>query len=199
VFVAVFVPVFGTTSWNRLPLELPPTGENFLYVSFQGHAFGAPAGTASAALRAQAPGPPAGLIRRSVPPKAAEVAGGPVAAGRARSPLLSGGSPRRGGGPRIAAPHRPQTVPAVALVAGAARAGQPSSSRQPSCRRAKITVKCARCARVASAMALRATLDTDLPRQDPAPIRRTGILPRMPYHLYIKSCMPRNSEIVACI
>ena len=38
----------------------------------------------------------------------------------------------------------------------------------------KITFKGARCARVAGAMALRATPECDLPRKDPAPIRRTG-------------------------
>src|SRR5258708_568752 len=49
--------------------------------------------------------------------------------------------------------------------------GPPSPRRAFSCR-AKITVKSARCARVLR-MALRATPDCDLPRQDPAPIGRT--------------------------
>jgi hypothetical protein len=53
------------------------------------------------------------------------------------------------------------------------RAG-PSSSRRAFSRRAKITVKGARCARVAGAMALRATLDTDLSRQRSGTCREDG-------------------------
>ena len=62
------------------------------------------------------------------------------------------------GGPRRQAPS--VTVPA--------RAAGLSSSRRASCRRAKTTVKSAPCGRVLR-MALRATLECDLPRQ------RTGI------------------------
>ena len=43
----------------------------------------------------------------------------------------------------------------------------PSSTRRASCHRAKITVKGARCAHVATAMALRATFECDLPRARP--------------------------------
>jgi hypothetical protein len=50
----------------------------------------------------------------------------------------------------------------------------PPSPRRAFCRRAKITVKSARYARVLR-MALRATPDCDLPRQDPVAIRRTDL------------------------
>ena len=107
-----------------------------------------------------------GLIRRNVPPIAAEVAGGPCRcrAGLARRSFRAEALVAAAA-PRIAAPHRPQTVPAAAPLAVTAGAERPSSSRRASCRRAKITFKSARCARVLR-MALRATLDTDLPRQD---------------------------------
>jgi hypothetical protein len=49
--------------------------------------------------------------------------GDPVAAGAGSLAAPSSGSPRRGGGPRIAAPHRPQAVPAAAPVTVAAKAG----------------------------------------------------------------------------
>jgi hypothetical protein len=121
---------------------------------------------------AQALGPPAGLIRRSVPPKAAEVEG---------TLSLLGGLARRSFERKPASRRRPAHRFPVPAADGTGRSPggrsckswRPSSSRQSSCRRAKITVKCARCAHVLR-MALRATLDTDLPRQDPAPIRRTG-------------------------
>jgi hypothetical protein len=59
-----------------------------------------------------------------------------------------------------------QPGPCASASPAAARAGRPSSSRAASCRRAEITVKTARCAR-ALAVALRASLECDLPRQDP--------------------------------
>jgi hypothetical protein len=53
-----------------------------------------------------------------------------------------------------------------------ARPGDGHPLGAPVLSRAKITVKGARCARVADAMALRTTLDRDLPRIDPAPVGR---------------------------
>jgi hypothetical protein len=53
------------------------------------------------------------------------------------------------------------------VIATAVRRGLACPPRCPaSCRRAQITVKSARCAHVAGAMALRATLECDLGRQD---------------------------------
>jgi hypothetical protein len=50
-----------------------------------------------------------------------------------------------------------------------------SSPRRASFRRAKITVKGAPEGASPTAMAPSTTLDTDLPRQEPAPIRRTDL------------------------
>jgi hypothetical protein len=137
----------------------------FFTNGFQGHAFGAPARDGLAALRAQPPGPPAGLIRRNVPPKAAEVAGDPVAAGRARFAAPSSGSPRRGGGPRIAAPHRPQAVQAAAPVAAAARGdGRPPRAGHPVA--AQRSPSRALAALASFGRRFAPALDRDLPRQD---------------------------------
>ena len=87
----------------------------------------------------------------------------------------SGGSPAAR---RAAAPgspgDRPRAVPAVPPRCRTDASCPGVLRRRASSRHAKITVKGARYARVASAMALRATLECDLPRQDPAAIRRTG-------------------------
>ncbi len=130
-------------------------------------------GTASATLRAQAARHQAADPAQRPRPAArvagsAAAGGGSVAASSGRKPCVAAAASRG-----LPAPGRCRYRPSR-LVTVPARADRPSSSRQPSCRRAKITVKGARCARVADAMALRATLDTDLPRQDTAPIRRTG-------------------------
>jgi hypothetical protein len=62
--------------------------------------------------------------------------------------------------------HHLQVVPVISgpariLPALPARAAGPSSSRWASCRRAKITVKSARCARVAARKPLTVSLDKD--------------------------------------
>ena len=127
--------------------------------------------TARVALRPHAPGPPGTLRRRATHRKRPGSQdprrrwGGP--------PLLREVTLRRGSRPRHrtrAPPHRPL---AATPSDHACKSGRPSSSRQASSRRAKITVKGARYARVARDGAS-ATLDSDLPRRDPAPIRRTG-------------------------
>lgn len=64
--------------------------------------------------------------------------------------------------------------PMRAFSAAAARADGPPSSRLASCRRTEITVR--PLAALASPMALRASLECDLPRQISAPIRRTGVM-----------------------
>jgi hypothetical protein len=77
---------------NSLPVLFVVRGVNAsarpLSLRLQGHAFGAPPRDGLRHAPAQAPDPPAGLIRRSVPPKAAEVAGTLSLPGRSRSPLL---------------------------------------------------------------------------------------------------------------
>jgi hypothetical protein len=97
----------------------------------------------------------------------AATGGGSVAASSGRKPCVAAAASRG-----LPAPGRCRCTP-QRLVTTPARADRPSSSRQPSCYRRKITVKGVRCAHVADAMALRATLDTDLLRQEIAPIRRT--------------------------
>ena len=89
--------------------------------------------------------------------------------------------------PRTGAGHcrnagRPATVrsqhPTVThLVTAPARAAGPSSSRRAVCRRAKITVKSAPYGRVLR-MALRATPDSDLPRQESGTYQEDGPLTR---------------------
>jgi hypothetical protein len=88
----------------------------------------------------------------------------------------------RCGSPPVAARRRPApSHPQAGSSAGnaprwpcrASWAG-PSSTRRASCHRAKITVKGARCAHVATPMALRAILECDLPRQDLGTYQRTG-------------------------
>src|SRR6266542_3247904 len=147
--------------------------EDFLH-GHQGHAFGAPAGTARAALRAQTARHQAASPAQH-PRSAAGGCGVPPPLAAAASPLPTGGRPASRRLPRAVSPH-----PAAG---GAGRSawrprlqeltGRPPRASHP-VTGTKITVKGARYAHVADAMALRATLDTDLPRQDPAPIRRTG-------------------------
>ena len=81
--------------------------------------------------------------------------------GRPRSPLLPGGSPRRRSGPRKRCPARAAGGTCRKPRGRTCKSWRPSSSRQSCCRRAKITVKCARCGYVPP-MALRATPDCDL-------------------------------------
>jgi hypothetical protein len=96
-----------------------------------------------------------------------------VAFAEDQHPAPSGGSPRRGGGPRIAA--APAADGTGRIPGGCScNSWRPSSSRQSSCCRAKITVKGGRRARVAGAMALHATLDTDFPRQGHRAYREDG-------------------------
>ena len=83
------------------------------------------------------------------------------AAAHRRGPL----PPRRSPAPAVRRPS-----PLRTLVTGPARAAGPSSSRRASCRRAKITVKGRARGHVACGDGANATVDTDLPRQIPAPI-----------------------------
>jgi hypothetical protein len=119
-------------------------------------------------------------------PEACEAAGGRAYSGAAACRALRAGAHRAQpvGCPASAGRQPPRNAPTV--TAPVRTAGPPSSHRA-FCRRVKITVKSARCARVLR-MALRATPDCDLPRQDPAPIRRTGAdstrLAAMPFRYY---------------
>ena len=150
----------------------PRTGEQYLYV-FKGTP------SARRAVRpwpgsAQAHGSPRECANR----RGCRAAGGRVlgslAVTRAAAwPAASSAAAHRRG------PLPPRRYPAPAadgprryapLVATPARTAGPSSSRRASCRRAKITVKSAPYGRVLR-MALRATLECDLPRQNPAPIK----------------------------
>ena len=150
---------------NHSPLS---ACDNFL-VRLQGHAFGAPGRDGPAALRAQAATiTEASVIRRSDAAGQRLGSRGPAARGAAASPLPPGGSPpvaaaaSRGRAPHPAAAGTGRTRP----VTAPARAGRPSSSRQPSCRRAKITVKGARYARVLPRWRYAPPWTCDLPRQD---------------------------------
>jgi len=124
-------------------------------------------------------------------PEAARAGAGPLpkpdGIGGHHADSGAGGVPRpTGGSPPGAAPPpgqqartRRQAVPAATHPRGPRprELTRPSSSRRAFSRRAKITVKSARYARVLRT-ALRAALDCDLPRQTLAPIRRTD-LPRL--------------------
>ena len=96
--------------------------------------------------------------------------------GRGACRALTGGSPLGSAPPPgQQARARRQAVHAATHPRGltTARTGRAVLSRRAFSRRAKITVKSARYARVLRT-ALRAALDCDLPRQTLAPIRRTG-------------------------
>jgi len=105
---------------------------------------------------------------RGARPVAAGSGGTLAAGGRQLGPLPLARQRTGAGRCRNAAcpGHRPHPAPAVrAWVTAPARAARPSSSRRALCRRARITVKSAPYGRVLR-MALRATLECDLPRQD---------------------------------
>ncbi len=112
-----------------------------------------------------------------------ETASSSPGGGRGDSPAPGGSLPRPAGQsppgaalPPVGIPApRKQAVPAPTRPPGPRlhEPAGPFSPRRALCRRAKITVKSARCARVLRT-ALRAAQDCDLPLQDPAPIRRTG-------------------------
>ena len=110
--------------------------------------------------------------------------------GAAACRALTGGSPLGSAPPPgQQARTRRQAVPAATRPRGPRprELTGPSSSRRAFSRRAKITVKSARCARVLRT-APRAALDSDLPRQTLAPIRRTD-LPRLDRPLRLSAAL----------
>ncbi len=146
------------------------------FTIFQGHAFGAPGRAVPGPNRIRGAGVTEGIASWSE--------GGVATAKRAAEKLAYSGTAAcralRAGAHRARRCRRS----AASAPAGrrfplqrahgdrASKPAGPSSSRRAFFRRAKITVKSARYARVLR-MALRATPDCDLPRQDLAPIRRT--------------------------
>jgi hypothetical protein len=185
-------PGLSTTSQSRcatparccrqIPQQRPELAilicDNFLY-GFQGHAFGAPGRAVPGLDQMRGHGSHRGETRTGPgkPPDAragsrgdAPTPGRQPAAPYGREPTGRGAATGRL--PR----SRRQAVPRSNAPRGdrACKNGPgPSSSRRAFCRRAKITVKSARCARVLR-MALRATPDCDLARQDPGKYQEDG-------------------------
>jgi hypothetical protein len=156
---------------DRVPTRVPGTCESFLYV-FKG---------TPAARQAEQPAMHLGAGRRAsakASGRRAEPRGmGDMGASAVRwggSPLPAGGNPpsRQPPGPADPAPDARRYSPPRRRWPGPPKSWRPSSPRQPSCRRAKITVKGAH--GVANAMAQAPPLSSDLPRQQRGAYQEDG-------------------------